>query len=116
MRGTLTFCAIMCLLVWGGKKGWEYHKAHQTSLEAAEWKITTGDYPGSIPLLVKAQQEDPNNIMIVLKLADSLQRTGERAQAMRLYRQAEPYMNDPKLGEQLGYYRDRMMLLRNMGL
>jgi tetratricopeptide (TPR) repeat protein len=114
MRSTLAFCAFMCLLVWGGMRGWEAYQRGWPPLDAAEWQMDKGNYEKALPYFVKAAEQEPSNLRIRIKLADCFDRLGNKQLAAQLYRESTEMLNDrSQVG--LSYYRDRFGMLQSLG-
>jgi Tfp pilus assembly protein PilF len=114
MKGTLTFCAVACLAVWGGMRAWERYQATWPVAKAADWQMDRGNYKKAMTILSTAREQDPNDMQVTAMLAECFDRLGDKHMAGLLYREALPYIEQTKTSD-AAYHRERLKMLQMLG-
>ena len=115
MRGTLTFCAIACLAVWGGLKGWDHYQSTWPPAKAARWQINKGNVKRTVQILTAAREQDVDDMYLTLMFAECMDLQGNRHAAADLYREARPILESPNAPPDLAIHRERLETLESMG-
>ncbi len=115
MKGTLTFCACACLAVWGGLRAWERYQATWPVTKAADWQMDKGNYKKALTMLADAHHQNPHDLQVTAMLAECFDRTGDKAMAAMLYREALPFIENDKDSSDSAYHRERLKMLQMLG-
>lgn len=115
MFKNLLTLAVLCGLGYGCYAGYEQYQASRTALDLGESALSAHAYSDAVEYLGQALREDPTNMRIMLMLAESYARTGQKAEAAAMYRQAETLLNDPEQSVSMRRHRERYSVLRGEG-
>jgi predicted Zn-dependent protease len=114
MKSTLTTLAVLCALVWGGLRAWQAY-TNVPELQRAQWLMEGGEYAAAVPHLEQAQVDEPENLDVLVALAECHDRMGDKATAARYYKAARPLIADPEAPPAMEYHRDRLAILETLG-
>ncbi|HLP86054.1 MAG TPA: hypothetical protein VK157_17005 [Phycisphaerales bacterium] len=115
MKGTLTFCAVACLAVWGGLRGWAHYQSTWPPEKAASWQMVRGNYDRAMNILADAREADPYNMRVTAMLAECFDRKGDKHMAAMLYREALPSLEVDTEWKDAAYHRERYKMLHMLG-
>lgn len=103
------------LLAAAAYQGWERYQRGIPAHDRAKWSMNSGDYRGALAHLIKAQEQDPADMRVVVDMAECFDRLGDKATAASLYRQAEPLLMSSSAPTGMRYHRERYEVLTSLG-
>ncbi len=115
MFKNLLTLAILGGIGYGCYMGYEKYQASRSELDLGESAMSERDYSTAIDHLEAALREDPNNMRIMLMLGESYARASRKPEAVAMYRQAEPLLNDPEQSVSMRRHRERFAVLQGEG-
>lgn len=115
MGKTILAILVGVLLAVGAYQGWDRYQRGVPPYERAKWGMNSGDYRGALVHLIKAQEQDPSDLRVVVDMAECFDRLGDKATAASLYRQAEPLLMSSTAPAGMRYHRERFEMLTSLG-
>ena len=116
MRGILI---LICLagLAFGGWKAWEYNEHGPSAWTQGKRALISGDYEIAIEYFDLALDEEPDREhFIYLKMGICYDKLGDRKNAVRYYRDAQPFISTHPSNIEASDASRRLEFLRQRGL
>lgn len=114
-RGLLNL-ALVAAIGYGGYVGYQRWQQQRDPRDIAEECMELGRYESATYYLEIARDQFPEDQMVVLHLAESCDRSGDKLRALRLYESVEDVLNDVGSSVSLRRHRERFARLRASGI